>query len=173
VSAVTATRPRGAALDGLRRAHARLRRYRPCPYFDGCYVTCEDLTGDPADAGPGPHTHHGRLHPPGPTGGHTPVTWHMLARHGRTCRGPEPAALTIDTDPAGLAAWTLDNLNTYWRRWLRRTRPLLTPRGGFALTPYATVWVVTGVSRMHCTAACVSSAACAPASQSTNLPNIS
>ncbi len=149
--AVTAQRPDRIALDGLRHVHTRLRQRYPRPFFDGCYVTWDDLAGDPGRAGPGPHTHEGTFHPPGLHGGHSPVTWNMLAPHGLACRGPEPASRTMVTDPAALAAWTLDNLDAYWRRWLWRSQPLLTPHGGFALTPYATVWLVTGVSRMHYT----------------------
>ncbi|MGA8718778.1 MAG: aminoglycoside adenylyltransferase domain-containing protein [Solirubrobacteraceae bacterium] len=51
-----------------------------------------------------------------------PVTWHVLARHGIAVRGPAPEQLRIHMDPAELRAWTLDNLNSYWRRWAQRAR---------------------------------------------------
>lgn len=51
-----------------------------------------------------------------------PVTWHTLARHGIAIRGPDPERLRVRTDPGELRAWTLGNLNTYWRRWVERVR---------------------------------------------------
>jgi hypothetical protein len=123
------------------------------PYFDGGYRTWDDLAGDPAQAGPGAHTHEGRFRPATPEGGHTPVTWHMLAHHGVARRGPQPATLTIHADQSALAAWTVANLDAYWRPWLARCSPLVTPRGWFALSPYAAGWLVTGVSRLQYTLA--------------------
>jgi hypothetical protein len=51
-----------------------------------------------------------------------PVTWQVLAHHGIAIRGPERERLPIRTDEAELRAWTLGNLNGYWRRWVRRAR---------------------------------------------------
>jgi hypothetical protein len=77
----------------------------------------------------------------------------MLAHHGVARRGPQPVTLTIHADQSALAAWTVANLGAYWRPWLARCSPLATPRGWFALSPYAAVWLVTGVSRLHYTLA--------------------
>jgi hypothetical protein len=157
--AVTAAPPSPAGVAGLGRVHARLRGRYPRPHFDGAYVTWADRAGDPAAAGPGPGSHGGRLRPsaasgaPDPHAGHSPVTWHMVARHAVARRGPDPAALTVHADPAALAAWCDRNLDTYWRPWLARWSPLASPRGLFALTPYAAVWAVTGVARLHYTLA--------------------
>jgi hypothetical protein len=81
------------------------------------------------------------------------VTWHTLARYGVACRGPAPRDVEIWTDPEGLTAWTLGNLDSYWRRLLDRAGRLRSRWGVAALTPYVTVWVVTGVSRLHYTLA--------------------
>ena len=51
-----------------------------------------------------------------------PVTWQVLADHGIAIRGPERERLPIRTDEAELRAWTLANLNGYWRRWVERAR---------------------------------------------------
>jgi len=100
---------------------------------------------------PGAGSHEGRFHPTGSA--RDPVTWHTLARYGIACRGPQPAELDIRADPHRLAAWTDKNLDAYWRGWLRRGSRLWTPRGVFAGSPYAAVWAVTGVSRLHYTLA--------------------
>lgn len=51
-----------------------------------------------------------------------PVTWQVLARHGVAIRGPARERLRIHTDDAELRAWTLANLNGYWRHWVKRAR---------------------------------------------------
>jgi hypothetical protein len=88
-----------------------------------------------------------------------PVTWHTLARHGIAVRGPEPGRLGIRTDPDELRAWTVENLNGYWRRWVDRARPprtvtvrALSRRGAAtALTRRFTAWGVLGAPRLHYT----------------------
>lgn len=149
--AVTARPPTGADLAGLAHVHERIRYRWRRPFFDGYYVTWEDLAGAPVRAHPGPHTHEGRFHPPARHGRHSPVTWHMLARHGVACRGPQPDGLDVFLDPTALLDWSLDNLNGYWRALINRSSRLTRPFGYFALTPYAAVWVATGVSRIHYT----------------------
>ncbi len=51
-----------------------------------------------------------------------PVTWQVLAHHGIAIRGPDREQLSIRTDELELRAWTLANLNGYWRRWVERAR---------------------------------------------------
>ncbi|MEW9553110.1 aminoglycoside adenylyltransferase domain-containing protein [Nonomuraea sp. NPDC050783] len=130
----------------LARIHANLGAHP----FEGVYLTWDDLRRDPSGLGPRPRAHEGRLDP---QGGVNPVTLHTLARHGVACRGPEPGELDIWADPAALAAWTDDNLDRYWRRLVRQAASLARPWGLAALGGYATVWIVTGVSRLHYTLA--------------------
>jgi Domain of unknown function (DUF4111)/Nucleotidyltransferase domain len=146
--AVTATPPDSAALAMLERAHAQVRKRWRQPFFDGCYLTWDDLAQGPAQARPGPYTHEGRFHAHS-TSAPDPVTWHMVARHGVACRGPAPAGVDIWTDPRALAAWTLGNLDSYWRRLLDCASRLSSRWGLATLTPYTVVWVVTGVTRLH------------------------
>lgn len=148
--AVTATPPDKEALAALHRVHTRLRERWRRPFFDGTYLTWEDLAGGPAVAAGRPSSHEGQLrvtreHRP------SPVTWHTLAHHGVTCRGPATADLDIWTDPETLAASQNANLDEYWRRLLDRASHLPSKFGLFALTAYAAVWTVTGVSRLHYT----------------------
>jgi hypothetical protein len=110
---------------------ARIRR----PHLDGSYRTWADLAG------------------PAEKAGDTPVTWHTLARYGIAVRGPDPSTVDIHLDPAALSAWCRGNLDGYWRSWLARSGRLASRAGLVALSPWATVWVVTGVSRIHHTIA--------------------
>jgi Nucleotidyltransferase domain len=68
--AVTATRPEGAAIPALTQVHDQLRRRPGRPFFDGIYVTWDDLRHNPGRA---------------PLG--DPVTWHTVAHRGIACRG--------------------------------------------------------------------------------------
>ncbi|GAA1768119.1 aminoglycoside adenylyltransferase domain-containing protein [Nonomuraea bangladeshensis] len=118
--------------------------------FEGVYLTWDDLRGNPCDLDVRPGAQAGRFEP---RRGVNPVTWHTLARHGVTCRGPKPGEFDIWSDPDVLAAWTDDNLDRYWRRLVSRAASPVRPWGLAALGGYATVWIVTGVSRLHYTLA--------------------
>ncbi|MFS1304060.1 nucleotidyltransferase domain-containing protein [Streptosporangium longisporum] len=152
--AVTATPPEGAATAALERVHERLLAHRPRPFFDGVYLTWDDLRRGPDITGPRPRCHEGRFHPgtdgTAPAG---PVTWRTLAGHGTTLRGPEPAGLDLWHDPRALAVWTDDNLDRYWRRLCDRASRPFGLWGQAALGGYGTVWIVTGVTRLHFTLA--------------------
>ncbi|MEV0619161.1 aminoglycoside adenylyltransferase domain-containing protein [Nonomuraea sp. NPDC050404] len=141
--AVTAEPP---AAEVLERIHTRLGAHP----FEGVYLTFDDLQRDPTELGERPRARSGRLNR---RGGVDPVTWHTLARHGVTCRGPEPEELKIWNDPAVLATWTDRNLDLYWRRLVTRASRPFTPWGLMCLGGYGVVWVVTGVARLHYTIA--------------------
>ncbi len=149
--AVTASRPDAARLAALERVHVRLQDRWRRPFFDGIYVTWSDLASDPTHLDHCPSAHEGRFQPDGPG---DVIAWHTLAQHGVCCRGPAVADLTVWTDAAVLAAWTNENLDTYWqRRVLDGGARLLTPYGLIGLTEWACEWCVTGVSRLHYTLA--------------------
>ncbi|MFG1705971.1 aminoglycoside adenylyltransferase domain-containing protein [Nonomuraea sp. M3C6] len=141
--AVTAAEP---PVEVLGRIHDRLGAHP----FDGVYLTWDDLRRDPSDLEARPQAHAGRLNR---RGGVNPITWHTLAHHGLTCRGPKPDELEIWNDPATLAAWTDGNLDSYWRRLVIRASRLASPWGLTCLGSYGAVWVVTGVARLHYTLA--------------------
>jgi len=132
--AVTATPLDKAAIAALTRARGRLRKRFSRPFFEGLYVTWDELKHEPHSACDA-------------------VTWQTLAHYGIACRGPRPADLGIWTDRPMLTRWTLDNLDTYWRRLLNRSSNFLSPRSWMALTGYGAVWIVLGISRLHYTLA--------------------
>jgi hypothetical protein len=96
--AVTAEPPDTAVLAALARVHDRLRRQRRRPFFDGLYLTWSDLADGPAAATGRPASSEGRFRPISGPGHANPVTWHTIAGHGVTLRGPEPSDLDIWTD---------------------------------------------------------------------------
>src|SRR4051794_8326641 len=101
--AVTATRPDAAALAALAQIHRRLQERWPRPFFDGIYVTWDDLAGEPARAGLCADAHEGHLNS---NASGDLIAWHILARHGVCVRGPAVAEVPIWTDAETLAAWT-------------------------------------------------------------------
>jgi hypothetical protein len=150
--AVTSNLPDAAALAALGRAHARLRHRCSRPFFDGRYVTWDDLARNPQQASPGPYSYEGRFRARGRVDC-DPITWHTIARHGVPCRGPAPADLAIWTNPAALVSWTLNNFDGYWQPLLRRARRFPDPWSITAFTSYGAVWVTLGVCRLHYTLA--------------------
>jgi len=150
--AVTATAPDAGGIAGLIRVHAQLRQQVPWPSFDGTYVTWQELAHDPRLAAPGPHAQGDRLTARGRSLRH-PVTWHEIAQHGLALRGPARESVAIWTDRDRLRAWTLDNLDGYWRRWLERSARLFSKPGLTSLGSGSAEWGVLGVSRLHYTLA--------------------
>jgi hypothetical protein len=152
--AVSARPADAGTVRALARAHRRLRRRRPRPFFDGRYVTWADLGRDPAEAGPGPYAAGGRFRGVG-AAGCDPVAWHTLAAHGLRCRGPTREALRVFTDADALRRWVAGNLEGYWRPLLRGARTIRPwrPWSVQAATSYGAVWIVLGICRLHATLA--------------------
>ncbi len=150
--AVTAERPDAGGIAALERAHRRLRAHWPRPFFDGIHVSWDDLGRAPAVCQAGPFAHAGRF---GAADRFelNPVTWHVLAHHGVAFRGPPASTIGVWTDRDMLAGWTLDNLESYWRRWGQARSRLLSPAGISSLAAGAATWAVLGVSRLHYTLA--------------------
>lgn len=137
-------------VTALERVHTQLAaRYRH-PFFDGPYVTWDQLAHDLRHVDPGPHAHEGHVWPRARNERH-PVTWYTLARHGIAIRGPRRTEIAIWTNPAALAAWTRGNLQQYWRPWHRRHARLLSKPGLLCLGAWGPAWGVLGISRLHYT----------------------
>ena len=139
-----------AELDRLRAAHRDLVRTARRPDMEGVYATANQLRQSSQDAlgisvaGGGTVTVGGSIA--------TPVTWTNLASCPVVIRGPEPALLGIRADERELTRWALENLRSYWRRWLDEAR-----RPGrlaaWTLGPDGVMWAVLGAARTHCTIA--------------------
>jgi hypothetical protein len=152
--AVSAERPDTAGLAALERGYAKHRSKHPRPFFDGIFITWDELAHGP-DRLQGPRA---IIRDTGfafstAGGAGNPVIWHTLAHHGVRCRGPALCDIELWTDPVRLSSWTLDNLDDYWRPWVERHRRLFSVRGMISLSPWFASWSVLGVSRLHYTLA--------------------
>lgn len=143
--ATLARRPGPDDLEALRAAHATVaKRHDEAPCFDGAHVLASDLASHPRECPDVPTVGVGTFHE---RGRHeiSPVAWHELARHGITVTGTPLPDLGIWTDDAVLRAFTIDNLDTYWRGHAETC----TASPERASVPFACEWVVPGVARLH------------------------
>ena len=138
-------------LPALERVHRQVARRHRRPFFDGVYLTWADLARGPAGSGDRAYVHGGTVRR-GAVDRASPVTWHELAGHGVTVRGPRASSLAIWTDKDALRRWCRWNLQDYWSSWHQRSRALLTGSGLACLTSFGPAWAVLGASRSHCTA---------------------
>lgn len=121
------------------------------PALDGIWVTEAELVAGPDAGGDGPTTRDNQFLRSA-RGNRNPVTSTML-RQGALMIAGEIDRSGLWHDPARLASWTLENVETYWTRWhARASRPLR--RHGLAMLGRAApMWGVLGISRLHYTLA--------------------
>ncbi len=143
-AAVLSARPGPAEVDQLVAVHATLREAHPAPHFDGFYIVHDDLAAPPDECPAVPGTLEGAFERSG-RAGLNPVTWHELARHAVTVRGPSLTEADVWTDDAELRSFSYDNLTSYWARW----PDALARDPDWAAGPWPAMWCVTGVSRLH------------------------
>ncbi|MGH3157974.1 MAG: DNA polymerase subunit beta [Streptosporangiaceae bacterium] len=142
--AVLARRPGGTDLDALEAAHAEVRAAHPSPLFEGIHLVAADLAGPPARCPDLPYVHEGKFERAGRFSVN-PVTWHELARHGITVRGPALTGAGVWTDDRALWEYSRGNLTSYWVK----VGEVLVAMPREASSPEMAVWCVLGVSRLH------------------------
>lgn len=142
-------RPDGAALNELKQLHRELCSRFPQTALDGLYITQGDLTGQ-AGAQAYPRFNHGKFlglkaFEPGSV-----AVWE-LKKHGVCLSGRAPESLPFDVSPETLLSRMRANLDTYWRKWVRKCRNPFSPwfYGIFGLG--AVEWGVLGISRLYYT----------------------
>lgn len=142
--AVLPARPGDADLDALAAAHEAVRAARPRPLFEGIHLVRADLAGPPDACPELPFTHEGKFERAGQFSVN-PVTWHELAGHAITVRGPALAGPDVWTDERVLWDFSHANLGTYWAR----TAGHLVGHPEQAGLPEVVAWCVLGISRLH------------------------
>ena len=142
--AVTAERPDARTVRLLREVHARVGDTFPRPPYDGFHVTWDDLARPSYDCPDVPCTLAGDWRDEGRFDVN-PVTWHELAWHGITIRGPRLADVRIWTDPKVLREYTHGNLEAYWANEVEQLKRFPTE----GATPENVAWFVLGTARLH------------------------
>lgn len=142
--AVLAERPTPETVDALRGVHDEVATTFQRPPFDGFHLTWDDLARPSYSCPDVPCTQGGLFHEEARLDVH-PVTWHELARHGVTVRGPALSEVEIWTDEAALRSYTRENLASYWRE----EADALARFPGEAGRSETVAWCVLGVSRLH------------------------
>lgn len=142
--AVLPARPGDAELGALAAAHEAARAAWPLPPFEGIHLVRADLAGPPEKCPDLPFIHEGRF---GRAGRFeiSPVTWHELAQHAITVRGPALAGPDVWTDGQVLWDFSHANLGSYWAR----VAEFLVATPERAALPDMTAWCVLGISRLH------------------------
>ena len=138
--------PSNQRIEGLKKLHEVLRRSYKKTRIESHYITCNDLGKDPEDIDPLVSYHDGRLSKS--KFNINPVTWVTLKRHGVTVAGPDVGGLVFDIPSTALTTYVVANVDTYWKKWLSRSKQLYRPLGLYALTDSAIEWSVSGISRM-------------------------
>jgi hypothetical protein len=142
--AVTSGRPDRATTRALEKVHERLGDLFPAPAYDGFYVTWDDLARSAYQCPDVPCTLGGQWADEGRFDVN-PVSWHELARHGVTVRGPRLDQVDVWTDQQALRAYTHANLTEYWAGEVSSLRQFPAE----AARPDVVAWFVLGVPRLH------------------------
>jgi hypothetical protein len=120
---------------------------------DGLYLPAADLADPPSAGEPVPHVVNGEFSA-GPCGEATPVTWLELRQRGVPLRGPAPAELVPEPNPAAVRDWLLGNLRGYWSAEADEREQILTARpADQPARAEGVCWLVLGAPRLHATLA--------------------
>jgi hypothetical protein len=136
-------------VEALRRVHRALRGRRMLAGLDGWYVPAAGLAGDSGALATCARFNEGKFCGGRPFAPNSPDGW-VLRQYGVRVQGegPEPAyAVDWDAMLRGMA----ENIDTYWRKWVRDSRGLSARGAALLLSPRATEWGVLGVARLYYT----------------------
>ena len=142
--AVSSRRPDVREVRVLEGVHERLGETFPRPAYDGFYATWDDLAAPAGRCPDVPCTLGGQWRDEGRFDV-SPVTWHELAGHGVTIRGPQLDDVGIWTDQQALRAHTHENLRTYWAESVASLAQFPDEAG----RPDVVAWHVLGIARLH------------------------
>ena len=144
-TAVLSARPDADQLAALAAAHEAVFAAHPKPHFDGFHVVREDLASAPDQCQDVPVMFEGVFTPSTRDYDMNLVSWHELARHGVTVRGPALSEHDVWTDDEALRAFSHGNLGSYWAGVADSLVKQPVPAG----EPWLVAWSVLGVSRLH------------------------
>ncbi len=135
----------------LSAVHARLPT---ATSYDGNYVSVTEIPAVPDDERRAPHMVNGEFREAEPNHQLTPATWAEFTRYAIVVRGPEAAELGIRVPHERLQAWTLGNLNGYWKTTAVQGRQALQSHDpGEPMAADLVAWMALGPARLYYTLA--------------------
>lgn len=125
----------------LREIHQEVDQRYPTWKLSGVYLLENDLGKQSREIGECIVFHDGKLKSQTHFESH-PVTWWTLKNCGIPVLGSDPKSLPLDITENDLVAWTLENMNTYWKSWTQQPGNLI-----MLLSDWGIQWTVLGVAR--------------------------
>lgn len=132
-------------LDSLQEIHHTMHGHGK-PWFDGIYVTWDDLLRNPSDIEHVPFNLGKTFARAGGAEANLSV-WLTLRNHPFAIRGPH--APVVWYGESAIQHWTMSNLSTYWRSQAERLDD--SPPQDRRSMDRATLWCVAGAARLHYT----------------------
>jgi hypothetical protein len=140
--AVLNRQPAASDIARLRECHREIQRLYPQCRMDGSYWQIEHIHAAVRPSAPVPGYRDSRFVAAACTS-LTPVDCWLLARHGVTIIGQEPACQELGCNWSHVTGYMMANLNTYWLSFTRQPRRL-----AWLLADRGVQWAVLGISRL-------------------------
>jgi len=138
-------------IDYLNQIHQKVEGKYKKPNLNGIYITWDDLGKLSEDVAPFPYYSDGRMHECGYFELNL-VTWYELKQFGIHIIGPSAIELDFTVDWDLLIANMYENLNTYWKNWIKKSSCW---RSIYSYLLYLRVkeieWGVLGITRLYYT----------------------
>ncbi|MBG9735504.1 nucleotidyltransferase domain-containing protein [Paenibacillus alvei] len=144
--AITRARLHEEEISKLNDIHAQVNRFSARPNMNGIYITWDDIGKLPKDVAPFPYYCDGKMKQSGYFELNL-VTWYELKQHGIAILGPPVSELDIAFDMDAFLNEMHENLNRYWARWIRSSKPFYSIKGLLLLNRAQIAWGVLGVTR--------------------------
>jgi hypothetical protein len=147
--ALCSTVPDENQFNELKKIHLRFCRKYPKPDLSGSYLTRENIHAGNPEAIPAVTFHEGKLKRDHFDMG--PVALTQLTNYSHALFGDDPANFPVRVSSKTLHAFMYQNINSYWKNWVREHSSFFGRRGLLFLFPRFTEWSVLGVARQLCT----------------------
>lgn len=142
--------PDHARVDRLARVHEAMGE-RTGPSFDGFYLEAHRLQCTPAAGELATFSLDGVFYRHAPCFECNPATWLLWAKRGITLLGPPSNELQISVDENALRRFEIENLEGYWRHWIKSASSQLARKSEDEPMDADTIaWGVLGVARIAC-----------------------
>jgi predicted nucleotidyltransferase len=133
-------------IDKLQLIHSSIQLKYKKPELNGFYITTDQLGLPKGKIKPVTYFYEGKVH----DRGHFElnlVTWYQLKNSAITIRGASANELGFTVNWNDLIAEMKNNMNTYWKEWIRKSSRLFSRDFILLLSPERVEWGVLGVAR--------------------------